>query len=117
MFYGLEPRPATGMGNHVAALALELRGKLGAISPVLGIDVFGLANVSVAAVRQGLLGNLDFPPLRWDGSIGIGARLAEHAGAMGAVSIVNDGNTTLASPRFAFTLELGTFAQFLEDRR
>lgn len=36
---------------------------------------------------------------------------------MGVLSLVNDGNTTLTPQRFAFTLEVGSFAQFLEDRR
>jgi NTE family protein len=120
MFYGLEPRPETGVGNHVGAAALELRWKLGAVSPLLGIDIFALANVSVAAVRQGLPGDpgfLDFLPLRWDGSLGLGARITEHTGVMVVVSYVNDGNTTISAQRFALTLEVGTFAQFLEDRR
>jgi NTE family protein len=120
MFYGLEPRPETGVGSHVAAGSLELRAKLGALSPLLGIDIFGLANLSAAAVRQGLPGDIDFIdflPLRWDGSLGLGARITEHTGVMAAVSYVNDGNTTLGAQRFAFTLEVGTFTQFLEDRR
>jgi NTE family protein len=120
MFYGLEPNPAMGMGNHVAALALELRMKLGTISPLLGIDFFGLANFSMAAVRQGLPGNadfIDFLPLRWDCSLGLGAHLTDHLGIMLAFSFVNDGNVPLNPRRFAFTLEVGSFAQFLEDRR
>jgi hypothetical protein len=120
MFYGLEPRPETGVGNHVAAAALELRAKLGALSPLLGIDIYALANVSAAAVRQGLPGDpgfLDFLPLRWDASLGLGARLTERTGVMAVVSYVSDGSTTLSAQRFAFTLEVGTFAQFLEDRR
>ena len=120
MFYGLEPNPAMGMGNHAAALALELRMKLGSISPLLGIDFFGLANFSVAAVRQGLPGNvdfIDFLPLRWDSSLGLGAHITDHLGVMAAFSFVNDGNIPLNPRRFAFTLEVGSFAQFLEDGR
>ena len=120
MFYGLEPRPETGVGNHVAACALELRTKIGTLSPLLGIDIFGLANLSMAAVRQGLPGGadfMDFLPLRWDGSLGLGARITDHTGIMALVSYVNDGNTVISAQRFAFTLEVGTFAQFLEDRR
>jgi hypothetical protein len=30
---------------------------------------------------------------------------------------VNDGTTTISAQRFTFTPEVGTFAQFLEDRR
>jgi hypothetical protein len=108
------------VGNHVGAGALELRWKVGALSPLLGIDIFALANDSVAAVRQGLPsdpGFLDFLPLRWDGSLGLGARITEHSGVMAVVSYVDDGNTTISAQRFAFTLEVGSFAQFLEDRR
>lgn len=120
MFYGLEPRPETGVGDNVIACALELRARIGALSPLLGIDIFGIANVSVAAVRQGLPGSVDFIdylPLRWDGSLGLGARITEHTGVMAMVSYVNDGNATISAQRFAFSLEIGTFAQFLEDRR
>ena len=112
MFYGLEPRPETGVGNDVAACALELRTKIGTLSPLLGIDIFGLANLSMAAVRQGLPGDadfMDFLPLRWDGSLGLGARITDHTGIMALVSYVNDGNTVISAQRFAFTLEVGTF--------
>jgi NTE family protein len=120
MFYGLEPRPETGVGSHLAAAALELRAKLGSLSPLIGIDIFALANVSAAAVRRGLPGDpdfMDFFPLRWNASLGLGARITDHTGVMAALSYVDDGNTTLSAQRFAFTLEVGTFAQFLEDRR
>jgi hypothetical protein len=36
---------------------------------------------------------------------------------MAMVSYVNDGNATISAQRFAFSLEIGTFAQFLEDKR
>lgn len=120
MFYGLEPLPAMGTGNHVAAAAIELRVKLATISPVFGGDVFGLANFSAAAVRQDLPGEvdfIDFLPVRWDGSLGLGLRISEHTGIMAAAGLVDDGNATLGSPRFAFTIQIGNFAQFLEDRR
>jgi NTE family protein len=120
MFYGLEPRPETGVGNHVAAGALELRYELGSLSPLLGIDIYALANLSAAAVRQGLPGDVDFVdffPLRWDASLGLGARITEHTGVMAALSWVNDNSTTISPQRLAFTLEVGTFAQFLEDKR
>ncbi len=117
MFYGLEPRPQTGTGNHIGALALELRVKLGALSPLLGIDIFTLANASVAAVRQDQVEDIDFLPLRWNGSLGLGARITDHTGVLIAASYVNDGNETLTPQRFALSLEFGTFAQFLEDRR
>ncbi len=120
MFYGMEPLPAMGTGNHVAAGAIELRVKLGTISPVFGGDLFALANVSGAAVRQGLPGDVDFIdffPARWDGSLGLGLRISEHIGVMTAASVISDGNVTLGSPRFAFSIQIGSFAQFLEDRR
>jgi hypothetical protein len=115
MFYGLEPNPVMGMGNHVAAFAVELRRKLGTISPLLGV-----ANFSVAAVREGLPGDadfIDFLPLRWDCSLGLGAHITDHLGAVAVVSFVNDGNVPLSPQRFAFTVEVGNFTQFLEDRR
>jgi NTE family protein len=120
MFYGMEPLPAMGTGNHVIAGAVELRVKLGTISPVLGGEVFGLANLSTAAVRQDLPGGpdfIDFLPLRWDGSLGLGLRIGEHTGIMAAASVIDDGNATLGPQRFAFSLQIGSFAQFLEDRR
>jgi outer membrane protein assembly factor BamA len=120
MFYGLEQNPAMGMGNHAAALAVELRMKLGTISPLLGVGFYGLANFSAAAVRQGLPENadfIDFLPLRWDCSLGLGAHITDHLGVLAAFSFVNDRNASLGSQRFAFTLEVGSFAQFLEDRR
>lgn len=120
MFYGLEPQPAMGEGDNVAALALELRAKLGRLSPLLGVDIFGIANVSAAVVRQGVPGDIDFInflPVRWDASLGLGARITERLGIMAVASYVNDGNTTLSPQRFALTFEAGTFSQFLEDRR
>ena len=120
MFYGLEPLPAMETGNHVAAGAVELRIKLGTISPVFGGDVFALANLSAAAVREGLPGDIDFIdflPIRWDGSLGLGLRLFEHTGIMVAASVINDGNTTLGTQRVAVSIQVGSFAQFLEDRR
>jgi NTE family protein len=120
MFYGIEPNPAMGMGNHAAALALELRMKLGTISPLLGVEFYGLANFSMAALRQGMPGDadfIDFLPLRWDCSLGLGAHVTDHLGVLAAFSFVSDGNSLLGPRRFAFTLEVGSFTQFLEDRR
>ena len=71
-------------------------------------------------IRKGLPGDVDFVdffPLRWDASLGLGARITEHTGIMAALSWVNDNSTTISPQRLAFTLEVGTFAQFLEDRR
>jgi NTE family protein len=120
MFYGMEPLPAMGTGNHIAAGSAELRLKLGTISPIFGGDLFILANLSAAAVRQGLPGDIDFIdflPLRWDGSLGLGLRLGDHTGIMAAASVIDDGNAILGPQRFAFSIQIGSFAQFLEDRR
>jgi NTE family protein len=120
MFYGLEQNPSSGMGNHAAALGLELRMKLGSISPLLGVEFYGLANLSAAAVRQGLPGNpgfIDFLPFRWAASLGLGAHITDHLGVLAALSFVSDGNAVLGPRRLAFTMEVGSFAQFLEDRR
>jgi len=47
----------------------------------------------------------------------MGLRVGDHTGIMAAISLIDDGSTILGSPRVAFSIQIGSFAQFLEDRR
>jgi NTE family protein len=116
MFYGLEARPDREIGNHAAALAIELRANLGRISALLGGDLFGIANLSVGSTRVTDDPLTDFLPLRFNGSLGMGARITRSFGALAVVGLVSDSNA-IHPIRPALTFELGTLSRFAEDRR
>ena len=116
MFYGFEPRPDRGIGEHVAALSLELRARIGELNELLGGDLFAFANLSAGAAKVEDDPSVDFLPLRLDATLGIGARLSATFGFLVAASAISDGNPD-ASFRPALTVEIGTFSAELEDRR
>jgi NTE family protein len=116
MFYGLEPRPAFESGNHVLGLGLELRERVGRINRLLGGDLFVVANLSSGTAYEN--GNPDsgFLPLRWNPSLGMGARIAHGFGILLAGGVVLDRNP-LASVRPALCFLVGSQVDFPEDRR
>jgi hypothetical protein len=119
MFYGLASRSDRALGNSVASMAIELRtrvGRLNSIPSLLGGDFFMLANLSLGSARITGEPNNDFLPLRWNGSLGLGGRLGDHFGMLLTAGLIGD-EEMLAAVRPALSLELGTFGDFLEDRR
>ena len=117
IFYGIEDRPLRGVGNHVGALAVELRQKLGELNAILGGDLFLIANCSLGAVRiTGEESSDDFLPLRWNASAGLGARIDKEFGLLVSAGLVYDGDATRPY-RPAIGIELGSFRIRLEDRR
>jgi hypothetical protein len=116
MFYGLEPRPSRESGNHVAGLGAELRASVGRINPILGGELYAIANLSAGSARVEGDPDNDFLPIRWNPSLGMGARFARDFGALVAVGLVVDGNP-IAPVRPALSLELGSMSSFLEDLR
>jgi NTE family protein len=116
MFYGLESRPERGIGNDVAGLGLEVRGMVGRISPLLGGDLFALANLSAGTARVTGDPARDFLPLRWDASLGFGARFSPNVGLRVTAGIVADGNST-QSIRPALAFDFGSMTDSLEDAR
>jgi NTE family protein len=116
MFYGLEPRPERESGDHALGAGLELRFRLGRLNPLLGGDIFALANLSVGAARVEGDPDNGFLPLRWNPSFGAGARLSRGFGALLSLGLVMDGNL-IAPVRPALGLELGSLSDYLEDLR
>ncbi|HUX38471.1 MAG TPA: patatin-like phospholipase family protein [Rectinemataceae bacterium] len=112
----LETRSARGIGNHVLASSLESRYRMGRMNALLGGDIYAIANLSAGAAR--ITGNpaVDFLPLRWSGGLGVGARFVEHLGIEAMVGFVLD-EDPLAPIRPAFSVRLGSLAEFPEDRR
>jgi NTE family protein len=116
MFYGLDPRPDLQASHHMLGLGLELRRKLGRISSLVGGDIFGLANLSIAAAyANAALGDEPIPP-RWNPSLGLGLRLTSDFGMLLAGGCVVDSGDS-DSLRPALSLHVGTFRDFPEDRR
>jgi NTE family protein len=116
MFYGLEPTPDFEYGHHLLGLGLELRQKLGKVSRLLGGEIFGLANVSVAAAYEGDVDDYSLLPLRWNPSLGLGLRVSRDFGVLLAGGGVFDSDD-IGSLRPALSFQLGSFADFPEDRR
>jgi NTE family protein len=116
MFYGLEPRPALESGNHVFGLGLELRDRVGVINPLLGGDIFVIANLSAGTAYDADYPNSSFLPLRWNPSLGLGVRVTRRFGALLAGGLVVDQNP-LAPVRPALSLQVGSQVDFPEDRR
>ncbi len=112
----LETRSARGIGNHVLASSLETRYRMGRMNALLGGDIYAIANLSAGAAR--ITGNpaVDFLPLRWSGGLGVGVRFVEHLGVEAMVGFVLD-EDPLAPIRPAFSVRLGSLAEFPEDRR
>jgi NTE family protein len=116
MFYGLEPRPERESGDHAAGAGLELRASVGRINPILGGELYAIANLSAGSARVEGDPDNDFLPIRWNPSLGMGARFGRAFGALVAVGLVADGNP-IAPIRPALSLELGSLSSFLEDLR
>lgn len=116
MFYGLEPRPERESGDHALGAAAELRARVGRLNPLLGGELYALANVSVGAAQVEGDADSHFFPLRWNPSLGLGARLGKDFGLLLALGLVADGNA-IAPIRPALSLELGSLSDFLEDLR
>ena len=116
MFYGYPDHSERGEGDHVAAVSLELRARLGRLIELLGGDVFAFANGSVGTVRVGDGTVMDFLPIRTSLALGAGVRITDSIGILGAVCLNYDqGAATPLIP--AFTLEFGSFSSRLENRR
>ena len=116
MFYGLEPRPEKESGDHVLGGGAELRVLVGRLNPLLGGELYALANLSVGAARVEGDPDNDFLPLRWNPSLGMGARLGRDFGILVALGLVADGNP-IAPLRPCLSLEIGSLSDFLEDMR
>lgn len=116
MFYGLEPDPGLETGDHVAGLALEGRYRLGQLSRLFGGDLYALANVSAGAAKLSSDETSGLLPLRWNPSIGLGARIGPNLGLRAMGGLVVDENP-IAPLRPAFSLELGSLEGLPQERR
>ncbi len=116
MFYGLEPRPGRESGDHVIGGSAELRFLLGQLNPLLGGELFAIANLSAGAARVEGDPETDLLPLRWNPSVGLGVRLSRDFGILVALGVVADGNP-IGPIRPALSLEFGSLSDFLEDLR
>jgi hypothetical protein len=114
MFYGLNSTELQALGNTALGLGLELRRKMGQINPILGGDLFLMANASIGATDQTALpSTVSFFPLRYSATIGGGVRLTGEFGVMGSVGIIGISNAI----RPALSVMIGSFEDRLEDRR
>ncbi len=113
MFYGLTSSQQVAVGNSVAGLGLEMRRKLGQINPILGGNVFLLANASVGTANQVSDSEFGFLPLRISGTLGAGLKLTGELGIMGGIGFAG----TTAAIRPAITVMIGSFEERLEDLR
>ena len=116
MFYGLESRSERGTGNDVAGLGIEARAMVGRVSQLLGGDLFALANLSAGAARVTGDPGRGFLPLRWNASLGVGARLSSNAGLRITAGVVADGNSRWPF-RPALAVDFGSMTDLLEDLR
>ncbi|MCX7027115.1 MAG: BamA/TamA family outer membrane protein [Spirochaetes bacterium] len=116
LFYGLESRSERGTGDDVAGLGFEVRGMVGRINQLLGGDLFALANLSAGTARVTGDPARDFLPLRWEASLGLGARFSPNVGLRVTAGIVADGNST-QSIRPALAFDFGSMTETLEDLR
>ena len=116
MFYGLESRSERGTGNDVAGLGIEARAMVGRVSQLLGGDLFALANLSAGTARVTGDPARGFLPLRWNASLGVGARLASNAGLRVTAGVVADGNSRQPF-RPALAVDFGSMTDLLEDLR
>ena len=116
MFYGYKEHSERDEGDHVAALSVELRTRLGRLINLLGGDYYAFLNGSVGAVRVADGASIDFLPLRMSYSLGVGARVTDSFGILGAVCLNYDAGAP--SPLVpAFTVEFGSFSSRFETRR
>jgi len=90
MFYGYKEHSERSEGDHVAALSVELRARLGRLVNLLGGDYYVFLNGSVGAVRVADGADIDFFPLRMSYALGAGARITDNLGILGAVCLNYD---------------------------
>jgi hypothetical protein len=115
MFYGLGEHPEYESGNHAFGMGLELRAKLGRINPLLGGDIFALANLSAGVVQATGSPDVQFMPVRWDASLGCGVRLTKDFGILAtAGAVVDQHPSTPVRPVLA--LVAGPLVTFPETR-
>ncbi len=117
MFYGMSPHALSAIGNHVLGMGLEYRRRLAPLHPLLGGDLYLVGNASAGSV---ILGEDCSPEawalLRWSASLGLGARFTRYFGALATFSLV--GYADVEQPfGLALSLDIGSFAGRLEDRR
>jgi len=116
MFYGYKEHSERSEGDHVAALSVELRARLGRLVNLLGGDYYVFLNGSVGAVRVADGADIDFFPLRMSYALGAGARITDNLGILGAVCLnYDEGAANPLAP--AFTIEFGSFSSRFETRR
>jgi hypothetical protein len=115
MFYGLGEHPEYESGNHAFGMGLELRAKVGRINPLLGGDVFALANLSAGVVQVTGSPDVQFLPVRWDASLGCGVRLTKDFGILATTGVVVDQHPS-APARFALALVAGRLVTFPDTR-
>lgn len=113
MFYGLNGNETQGKGDSVAGIGLELRKKIGLLNPVLGGDVFLVANASLGTADWYGESLVDFLPLRYSATFGLGLRLGDELGVFGGAGVVG----LSGKIRPAVTLMIGSFEDKPEDRR
>lgn len=118
MFYGVGYQTSLNTGNDVVALALEYRYRLGRINSLMGGDVFIFGNTSVAGVtQQSDPATYDMVPLKFDISIGGGARVSREFGFMTGIGLLGNLNETQPLG-VSFFIGLGSFTGGrIEDKR
>lgn len=116
MFYGYKEHSERAEGDHAAALSLTLRARLGRLINLLGGDYYAFFNSSLGAVRVAEGTEIDFFPFRMSYALGLGARISDNLGILGALCLNYDqgASNPLAG---AFTVEFGSFSSRLETRR
>ncbi|MCE5256343.1 MAG: patatin-like phospholipase family protein [Spirochaetaceae bacterium] len=113
MFYGINDTEPQGTGDTLAGIGLEVRHKIGRINPILGGDIYLMANASVGTADWYGDSTVEYLPLRYSGTLGAGLRLSSQMGIFAGAGIVGISNTVQP----AFTLMIGSFEDKLEDRR
>jgi NTE family protein len=118
MFYGVGYQTTLNTGNDVLALGLEYRYRIGRINSLMGGDVFLFGNTSVAGLtQQSDPATYDMFPLKFDVSLGAGARLSREFGLMTGVGFLGNLNET-QNLGVSFFIGLGSFTGGrVEDKR
>jgi len=113
MFYGINSAEPQGTGDTLAGVGLELRHKIGRVNPILGGDLFLIANASLGTSDWYGDSTVDYLPLRWAGTLGAGLKVNSRLGVFAGAGLVGLSN----SIRPALTIMIGSFEDKLEDRR